>query len=72
MSPDQCEHVLMIGQSLIAAMADLRDPATRAVWKHVRITLLDLLRLNDNTSNQVRDISNCEYGRLADTVSQVL
>lgn len=60
MSPGQCEHVLMAGQSLIAAMADLRDPATRTVWKHVRITLLDLLRLNDNTSNQVRDVLNCE------------
>ncbi|OXC60064.1 hypothetical protein LQV05_005617 [Cryptococcus neoformans] len=44
-----------VKKSLIAAMADLRDPATRVVWRHVRITLLDLLRLNDNTSNQYSD-----------------
>lgn len=61
----------MIRQSLIAAMADLRDPATRAVWKHVRVTLLDLLRLNDNTSNLVRDIFELRIGKMADTVSQV-
>lgn len=58
----------MIWQSLIAAMADLRDPATRVVWRHVRITLLDLLRLNDNTSNQVGDILSCEHEKLADIV----
>lgn len=61
----------MIRQSLIAAMADLRDPATRAVWKHVRVTLLDLLRLNDNTSNLVRDIFELRIEKMADTVSQV-
>ncbi|WVQ79213.1 hypothetical protein IAT38_001309 [Cryptococcus sp. DSM 104549] len=44
-----------VKKSLVAAMSDLRDPATRAVWKHVRVTLLDILRLNDNTTNEYSD-----------------
>nr|ODN87996.1 transcription initiation factor TFIID subunit 2 [Cryptococcus depauperatus CBS 7841] len=44
-----------VKKSLIAAMADLRDPATRSVWKNVRIALLDLIRLNDNTTNRYSD-----------------
>ncbi|WVR08077.1 hypothetical protein IAU60_005123 [Kwoniella sp. DSM 27419] len=44
-----------VRKSLVAAMADLRDPATRTVWQHVRSTLLDILRLNDNTGNPYSD-----------------
>ncbi|WVF68463.1 hypothetical protein IAT40_003229 [Kwoniella sp. CBS 6097] len=44
-----------VKKSLIAAMADLRDPATRTVWRNVRVALLDFLRLNDNTANEWSD-----------------
>ncbi|WVQ96010.1 hypothetical protein IAU59_003110 [Kwoniella sp. CBS 9459] len=44
-----------VKKSLVAAMADLRDPATRTVWRNVRVALLDILRLNDNTANEWSD-----------------
>ncbi|WRT69673.1 uncharacterized protein IL334_006663 [Kwoniella shivajii] len=44
-----------VKKSLIAAMPDLRDMATRTVWKNVRQILLDLLRSNDNTGNEFSD-----------------
>ncbi|WWC92779.1 uncharacterized protein L201_007738 [Kwoniella dendrophila CBS 6074] len=44
-----------VKKSLIAAMPDLRDFATRTVWKNVRQILLDLLRMNDNTGNDWSD-----------------
>ncbi|OCF35231.1 transcription initiation factor TFIID subunit 2 [Kwoniella heveanensis BCC8398] len=44
-----------VKKSLIAAMADLRDPATRTVWRNVRVALLDILKLNDNTANEWSD-----------------
>nr|XP_019009377.1 transcription initiation factor TFIID subunit 2 [Kwoniella pini CBS 10737]OCF48158.1 transcription initiation factor TFIID subunit 2 [Kwoniella pini CBS 10737] len=44
-----------VKKSLIAAMPDLRDMATRTVWKNVRKILLDLLKLNDNTGNTYSD-----------------
>nr|XP_018260330.1 transcription initiation factor TFIID subunit 2 [Kwoniella dejecticola CBS 10117]OBR82488.1 transcription initiation factor TFIID subunit 2 [Kwoniella dejecticola CBS 10117] len=44
-----------VKKSLIATMPDLRDMATRTVWKNVRVILLDLLKLNDNTGNAYSD-----------------
>ncbi|WWD20285.1 hypothetical protein CI109_104761 [Kwoniella shandongensis] len=44
-----------VKKSLLAAMADLRDPATRTVWRNVRVALLDILRLNDNAGNHWSD-----------------
>ncbi|WVQ77717.1 hypothetical protein IAR50_007407 [Cryptococcus sp. DSM 104548] len=55
--PNNFSHIpdYFVKKSLIAAMSDLRDPASRTVWRHVRTTLLGLLRSNDNTSNQYTD-----------------
>ncbi|KAK8849657.1 hypothetical protein IAR55_004992 [Kwoniella newhampshirensis] len=44
-----------VKKSLLAAMADLRDPSTRTVWRNVRTTLLEVLRLNDNAGNSWSD-----------------
>jgi transcription initiation factor TFIID subunit 2 len=40
-------------QTLITALAELRDPTTRTTWPQVRELLLNLLRSNDNATNQV-------------------
>lgn len=42
-------------KSMVTALSDLRDPATRRVWRHVRELLLDLLRMNDNSQNEYSD-----------------
>jgi transcription initiation factor TFIID subunit 2 len=42
-------------KSIVSALAELRDPATRLVWRPVRRLLLNILRGNDNAENQYSD-----------------
>jgi transcription initiation factor TFIID subunit 2 len=42
-------------KSIITALAELRDPATRLVWRPVRRMLLNVLRGNDNADNTHSD-----------------
>lgn len=42
-------------KSIITALAELRDPATRQVWRPVRKLLLNLLKGNDNSQNEWSD-----------------
>ncbi|KAK4688551.1 transcription initiation factor TFIID subunit 2, partial [Tremellales sp. Uapishka_1] len=44
-------------KSFIAACSEMRDPATKKVWKVARQLLLDLLNSNDNTTNDYSDSS---------------
>ncbi|KAL7425129.1 hypothetical protein Q5752_000817 [Cryptotrichosporon argae] len=42
-------------KSIITALSELRDPSTRMAWRNVRQLLFDLVRLNDNMSNEYSD-----------------
>lgn len=42
-------------KSMVTALCELRDPATRMVWRHVRQLLLNLLKHNDNSLNEYSD-----------------
>jgi len=42
-------------KSIVTALAELRDPATRLVWRPVRKLLLNVLKSNDNAENEYSD-----------------
>lgn len=42
-------------KSVVTALCELRDPATRTVWRNVRQLLLNLLKYNDNSANEFSD-----------------
>lgn len=42
-------------KSMVTALCELRDPATRMVWRNVRQLLLNLLKHNDNSMNEYAD-----------------
>lgn len=42
-------------KSMVTALCELRDPATRMVWRHVRQLLLNLLKHSDNSLNDYSD-----------------
>lgn len=42
-------------KSMVTALAELRDPVTRLVWRPVRKLLLNVLKGNDNAENEYSD-----------------
>ncbi|ORY34750.1 hypothetical protein BCR39DRAFT_514465 [Naematelia encephala] len=57
MGPNSFEDIsdYFLKKSIIAALADLRNPTTGMSWPEVRGLLLDALRNNDNTHNMYSD-----------------
>lgn len=55
--PNDFSHLssYFLKKSIVTALAELRDPATRMVWRPVRQLLLNVLKGNDNSLNEYSD-----------------